>query len=207
MSRSKYKIYNGKSLKKAFENSGIYFLIIMFIIGLLSGASAINSDIEITNNVSSLIAEYTKVRAEQGIVNNFCNSLTVNAIFICFNIFLGFSLIGYPFLICLPFFKGLGTGLVCGYLYYTYKLIGFGYSVLMIYPGAIVSTFAFILACNDSCEYSKNAYLKSLKSKGQYEKDETRVYLTRQLVFSGICAASAVIDSVFNGLFSSFFEI
>lgn len=207
MSKSNYKVYNGKSLKKALENSRLYFLVIMFIVGLFSGAYAIKSDTELINKVSTIISEYTNFRAEQGIVTNFCNSLSVNCIFVFFNLFLGFSLIGYPFLICLPFIKGLGTGLVSGYLYYTYKFIGFGYSALMIYPAAIVSTFAIILACNDSCEYSKNAYMKSLKNRGQYEKDETRVYLTRQLVFSGICVASAVIDSVFNGLFSRFFEI
>lgn len=207
MSKSKYKIYNGRSIKKTLENSRIYFLILMFITGLVSGAVSVNSDLDFTAELSSLINNFTVARAEQGIASNFCNSLTVNLIFILSNLFLAFSLIGYPFLVCLPFLKGLGTGLVCGYLYSAYKLTGFAYSLLMIYPGAIVSTFAFILACNDSCEYSKNAYHKSLKSRGQFEKNETRVYLTRQLVFSGICAASAVIDSIFNNLFSGFFEI
>ena len=207
MSKPKYKIYNGKILKRYFENYRIFLLIVMFAVGLISGASLISSEFEITSKLSLLIDSFNKIRAEQGIVANFCNSLTVNMIFISINLFLAFSLIGNPIILCLPYFKGIGIGVISGYLYNAYKLLGIFYSILMIYPGAIVSTFAFILACNDSCEYSKNAYLKSMKSRGQYEKDETRVYLTRQLVFSGICVASAVLDSVFYGLFSRFFEM
>jgi hypothetical protein len=140
-------------------------------------------------------------------LENFCNSLTVNALFFLINLLFAFSLIGIPFIITLPMLKGFGLGCFCGYLYSTFRLTGLGYGILMVYPGAIVSAIVFILACNDSCEYSRNAFRKSIKGKGEFEKDETRVYLTRQLVFSGICAASSAIDSVSYALFSGFFEI
>lgn len=207
MSKYKYKIYNGKSLKKFFENSRIFVLISMFIIGLTAGASMLNNNSSITERLSVIIESYSELRAEQGILINFCNSLTVNVLFSVVNLFLAFSLVGYPLIIALPTFKGLALGAVSGYLYSTYKLIGLGYCMLMIFPGAVSSTFAFLLACNDSCEYSKNAFMKAIKGRGQFEKDETRVYLTRQLVFLGICAVSSGIDAVFCEIFSRFFEI
>ncbi len=207
MGKLKYKVYNGKSLKKALENSRIYLLIIMFIFGLTAGAGALKSDSEITDKIILLFENYIYQKSGQGGLENFFNSLSVNALFFLMNLLFAFSLIGIPFLISLSMLKGFGLGCFCGYLYSAFRLTGLGYSILMVYPGAIVSSFAFILACNDSCEYSKNAFLKSVKGKGQYEKDETRVYLTRQLVFSGICAASSAIDSVSYALFSGFFEI
>lgn len=207
MSRSKYKIYNGKSLKKIFENSRVFLITAMFVFGSIAGSAIIESDTIITERISLLFDTYSSIRAEQGIINNFFNSFAINGLFIIVNIFLGFSLIGCPFLTVLPVLKGLGIGAVCGYLYSSFKLTGFGYSVLMIYPGAIVSVFAFIVACNDSFEYSRNAYLKAIKGRGQLEKDETRVYLTRQLVFLGISAVSSCIDAVFCEIFSRFFQI
>ncbi len=207
MSKSKYRIYNGKSIKNILNYAGICLLIIMFISGLLIGSSTIINDSELAEKISTLTDSYISVRAGQGVLTNFCNSLSINIIFNAINIFFAFSVIGYPFVIIIPFLKGLGLGAVCGYLYSAYRMTGLGYSLIMLYPGAIVSTFALILACNDSCEYSKNLYNKSIKNRGQYEKDETRVYLTRQLVFAGICAASAVIESLTNQLFSRFFEI
>lgn len=209
MSKSKYnyKVYNGKAIKKLFENSRIYFLSALFAIGIIIGAISINKESALIEKLTSLIDSYYILKAEQGIASNFYNSLTVSAMFFASNLFLGFSLVGYPFIMWLPLLKGMGIGSVCGYLYSTYKLSGLGYSLAVIYPGAIVSTFAFILACSDSCEYSKNAYLKAVQGRGQFEKDETKIYLIRQLVFLGICGISAVIDGLFSAGFSRFFEI
>lgn len=209
MSKSKhnYKVYNGKAIKQLFENSRIYLLVILFAAGILVGAISINGSSAIIEKLTSLIDSYALLKAGQGITENFCNSLSVSGLFIAINIFLGFSLIGYPFIMWLPFLRGMGMGTVCGYLYSSYRLSGLGYSLLIIYPGALVSTFAFVLACNDSCEYSKNAFSKSIQGRGHFEKDETKVYLIRQVVFLGICAVSAIIDALFSMGFSRFFEI
>lgn len=209
MSKSKYnyKVYNGKVIKKMLENSRIYLLTVFFALGIIIGAVSINSESILIEKLSSLIDSYTLLKAGQGMVENFCNSLSVNSVFLALNLFLGFSLIGYPFIIWLPLLRGMGIGTVCGYLYSVYRFSGLGYSLLIIYPGAIASTFAFILACNDSCEYSKNAYSKSIQGRGQFEKDETKIYIFRQMIFLGITAVSALIDALFSTGFSRFFEI
>lgn len=206
-SKRKYKVYNGKSIKKLFENSKIYMLVFLFSAGIITGAVSINIDAIITEKLNLLIESYTIMKNGQGIVENFCNSLTINGVFLIFNILFGFSLIGYPFIIWLPFLRGMGIGTVCGYLYSTYRLRGLGYSVLIIYPSAAVSAFAFILACCDSIDYSKNAYMKSIKGRGQFEKDETKIYIIRQVVFLGITVLSSFIDSLFTTSFSRLFEI
>lgn len=206
-SKYNYRIYNGKSIKKILENSRIYFMTAFFALGMLIGASSLNNESILFEKTSQIIESYTLLKSDQGILMNFCNSLTVSAVFVFINLFLGFSMIGYPLLLFLPFLRGLGIGMVCGYLYSAFKLTGLGYSILVIYPGAIVSTFALFMACNDSCEYSKNAYLKAIRGRGQFEKNETKVYLLRQLVFFGILAASSLLDALFSKIFSGFFEI
>ncbi len=206
-SKYNYRIYNGKSIKKILENSRIYFMTAFFAVGIIIGAASLNNESILFEKISQIIESYTLLKADQGILMNFCDSLTVSAVFVFINLFLGFSMIGYPLLLFLPFLRGLGIGLVCGYLYSAFKLTGLGYSILVIYPGAIVSTFALFMACNDSCEYSKNAYLKAIRGRGQFEKNETKVYLLRQLVFFGILAASSLLDALFSKIFSGFFEI
>ncbi len=207
MSKSKYKVYNGKGIKKFLKNSRIYMLTALFAVGIIIGAVSIHSDSEIIESLRTVIDSYTLLKAGQGIKENFFNSLAVNSIFFAGNLFLSFSLIGYPFIMWLPFMRGLGIGTVCGYLYSVYRLSGLGYSLLVIYPGAIVSTFAFSLACNESCEYSKNAYSKAVLGRGQFEKNETQVFLIRQAMFFGVSAVSAIIDAMLSACFSGFFEI
>ncbi len=207
MSRSKYKVYNGKGIKNFLKNSRIYMLTIFFSVGIIIGAASIHSDSLITEKLRNIIDSYTLLKAGQGVTENFCNSLTVNSVFAVLNLFLGFSLVGYTLIIWLPFLQGMGIGTVCGYLYSAHRLSGLAYSLLIIYPGAVVSTFAFIMACNESCEYSKNAYSKAVLGRGQFEKNETQIFLVRQVIFLGIGALSALIDALLSAGFSSFFEI
>ncbi len=209
MSKSKlnYGVYNGKVLKNMFENSRIYILAALFAAGIFTGAFLLNKNTDIYSEISNISEEFLLTRSQQGIGDNFIDSLTVN---LCFNasvLFFAFSLIGYPLIIWMPFLRGMGLGAFSGYIYSVYKFTGLGYCVLTVYPSAIISTFAFIISCKDCCDYSKNAYAKAIKGRGQFEKDETKIFLTRQIIFSGICAVSSVTDAVFSALFVRLFEI
>lgn len=209
MSKSKYnyKVYNGKAIKKLLENSKTYALSVLFAVGIIIGAAVINNDSELFQKISEITESFVSARSQQGIIENFCNSFAACAIFMLLNVFFAFSLVGYPFIIWLPFMRGMGIGVVTGFLYSVYKITGLGYCILTVYPGAIVSTVAFILACNESCDYSKNAFSKAIRGRGQFEKDETKIYLIRQVVLTAVCAVSSVIDAVFSSAFSGFFEI
>lgn len=208
MSKLKYGVYNGRTIKRILDNSRLYFLTAFFIIGIIIGAVSIKSDSGgVTDSLRQVVESYTKLRAEQGIAANFCNSFAINALFSAAVIFLGFSLIGYPFIMLTPIVKGMGIGMVSGYMYSVYKFIGLGYSLLIIYPGAVISVFAFILACSHSCEYSRNAYAKAIQGRGQFEKDETKLFAVRQLIMLGVAAAGSLVDALFAAMFSGFFEL
>lgn len=210
MSRSnyKYRVYNGKIIKDILKNSKIYFFAFLFILGILFGAIFIKHGNENINDKVNEIAEvYIQSKTGQGVLQNFFASVSVNGFFTVINLFLGFSLIGYPLIIWLPFLRGLGLGVFSGYMYSFYKLVGLGYCAFLIYPGAVISAFSFILACCDSSNYSKNAYEKSIRAKGQFEKDETKIYLFRQFIYFTVCLCSSLIEAVFAAGFSRFFEI
>lgn len=207
MGKSKYKVYNGKIIKEMLENSRIFILIFLFAAGIIFGASAIRKDTFIVEKIKDLISSFAMLRAGQGVAENFCNSLSVNLMFSAVSVFLGFSLIGYPFILCMPFLRGVAMGAVSGYLYLEYKFTGIGYSFLIIYPGAIVSMIALMLIFNNSCEYSKNAYSKAIQGRGQFEKDETRYFLIRQLIFTAVSSVGSLIDALSAELFSAFFNL
>lgn len=205
--KNNYKVYNGKALKSIFEKSKIFLIALLFVSGLIIGAISGNGNSEISEKIAKITTTFVSSRNDNGLFELIVNSFLSNSLLLFINVFLAFSLIGYPLLIWLPCIKGIAIGAIAGYLYSVYKLTGLGYCILTIFPGAIVSTVALIIACNDSCEYSKNAFMKALRGRGQYEKDETKIYLIRQLVLIGICIVSSIIDSVFSLAFSRFFEI
>lgn len=203
----KYRVYDGKIIKDMLENSRLYLMLLLFVVGLIIGALAIeNSASLLVTEIRGIVESYKVLRMQQSFMNNFAFSLLVNLMFIGASVFLAFSLIGYPFIIWLPLFKGIGMGAVCGYLYSVYELTGIGYALLTIYPSAIIAVIAIVVSCNDSCEYSKNAYMKAVGGKGNFERGETRIFLIRQLVFGSITAAASLIDAVSGLIFSRFFS-
>ena len=208
MSKSKkFKVYNGKKIKNFYENSRIWFLLIMFSAGIIIGALNINKDNLIAEELNNVVNIFKEIRTGQGITKIFMSSFAVNGAFLFADLFLAFSLIGYPLILWIPLLKGLGIGAFSGFLYSSFGMIGLGYYLLIIFPGALVSAFALINACNDACEYSKNSYYKSILSKGVFEKDETKIMLIRQLVFIAVTAFSSLTDSLVYIAFSRFFEI
>ncbi len=209
MSKSnyKYKIYNGKIIKEIIKKSEIYIFALFFICGIIFGAYFVKQcDILTRDKIVEICTLFIKNRAGQGITECVLQTASVNLIYTAVNIFLGFSLIGFPLLFWVPFLKGLGIGVFSGYMYSCYKLSGLGYCALMVYPGAVISVFSLILACCDSSVYSKNAFEKSIRGKGQFEKDETKIYLIRQFIYFIICICSSVTDALLNLFFSSLFN-
>ena len=208
MSKSKlnYGVYNGKVLKKFLENSRVYFFAILLAVGIFAGAFLARSDSEFYSEIAEISENFLNIKNGQGIAENFIDAFAVNALYNALSLFMAFSLIGYPFIVWMPFLRGMGIGLLSGYLYSVYEFTGLGYCVLAIYPSAIISALVFVISCNDCCDYSKNAFAKAIRGRGQFEKDETKVFITRQIIFCGICAVSALADALLNALFSGFFE-
>lgn len=207
-SNYKYKVYNGKVIKEILKNSKIYYLSVLFVAGILLGALFIKyENVRYSSLIKEIVLQYIQSKTGQGVFENFIASGSLNILLSVINILLGFSLIGYPLIIWLPFLRGLGLGVFSGYMYSIYKLSGLGYCALLVYPGAVISSFAFIVACCDSCDYSKNAYEKAIRAKGQFEKDETKIYLFRQFIYIVLCICSSLIEAIFAAVFSGLFKI
>ena len=207
ISNLNYKIYNGKILKDILKNSRIFILVVLFCAGLLLGALSLNNNYEITEKIDEITESLLVLKKEGDISEIFFSSLISNFIFILISIFLGFSLVGYPFIWWIPLVKGLGIGILTGYLYSYFSFKGVGYSLIIIYPAMIVSTFALILSCNDSIIYSKNAFMKSIKGRGEFEKDETKIYIIRNIIYLLIVIVSSVADTLLAKIFSNLFKI
>lgn len=203
----KYKVYDGKIIKEMLENSRIFLLVLIFTGGIIIGALSLKRDGELIKQIQAFVNTFALQKTGQGGLRIFINSLLVNVTFSLSSVFFSFSVIGYPFILMLPFARGLAIGVVGGYLYSVYKFMGLGYCLLMIYPGAILSVAMLILIFNESCEYSKNVYSKAIIGRGQFEKNETRYFLIRILIFTAISATGALADAAGARLFSRFFTL
>lgn len=186
--------------------------ILMFSILLLSGLLigvlvAKNGNESILAQVSRMFDSFYSVRENQSIGASVINSLKVSCAFWLINLLFGLCLIGIPFVTIIPVIRGLGIGLVTGYIYSIYGIKGIGYCFLIIFPGALISFIALIYAVSDSFKmslYTLSSCVNSGAPKGGAEK--IKIFAVRQIFYLMLFAVSAFTDGIVNKLFAEVFN-
>ncbi len=186
--------------------------ILMFSILLLSGLLigvlvAKNGNESILTQVSRMFDSFYSVRENQSIGASVINSLKVSCAFWLINVLFGLCIIGIPFVTIIPVIRGLGIGLVTGYIYSIYGIKGIGYCFLIIFPGALISFIALIYAVSDSFKmslYTLSSCVNSGAPKGGAEK--IKIFAVRQIFYLMLFAVSAFTDGIVNKLFAGVFN-
>lgn len=181
---------------------------ILLLSGLLIGVLvAKNGNESILAQVSRMFDSFYSVRENQSIGASVINSLKVSCAFWLINVLFGLCIIGIPFVTAIPVIRGLGIGLVTGYIYSIHGIKGIGYCFLIIFPGALISFIALIYAVSDSFKmslYTLSSCVNSGAPKGGAEK--IKIFAVRQIFYLMLFAVSAFIDGIVNKLFAGVFN-
>lgn len=191
-----------------YQNYRLLIFCFAFILGLLIGSLVVkNSDSTINNLVSETFDTYISNRTGQTFFKTFFYSFTSLLPYLLVAYFLGVSIIGVFFVPFVALVRGLGIGLLSGFLYSTYSLRGIAFTVLLIAPYCLVSTFGLILACRESFGFSL-MLLKAASAKGGAINihNDYRLYCIRYLFIIIIFIVSAFLDSVMSLAFMRFFN-
>lgn len=195
----------GFSPEKDREIKGMIIAISLFASGMIIGAGILRSGaVDSISDFSYLFDSYTSARASQNILTTFFNSLIVNLLFVGTAFCSGVSCIGLPLSVSLPVIRGLGTGMLAGYLYKNYAMSGIGYYLLTIFPGAVISVSAMLVACNISSFMSVDILATVISKKQPNSKDFTdymKKYLFILIVTVGASVADCVLTKAFSYLF------
>ncbi len=205
--KNRYIYSSGRLKEKLFSNKRIIFLTAVFTAGVVAGSVIISKDnTEIVNYIVDIFKSYTLQRGQQKLISGFLHSAVGECVYILISYFLGLSVMGLPAICALPFVKGLGTGVVLGYLYSSFKWKGVGYSLLIIFPGMLTASLALIFACGESLAMSAGLLSVINGNKAPMLKDFFKIYNIRYLVFFLVSLFASLLDAVlmksFSGLFS-----
>lgn len=201
------KIRSGRG-STAIQNNGLLIVLTtLFISGLVVGALCVRTaEGELLGKMTQLFQNYTQIRAQQSMFQNFSNSFIAGAIGILLLYLLGLTAWGTPFILCIPAFEGMGIGMASGTLYADYGWPGFGYSALIIIPGALISTIAILLSARESIRYSADIFLEHCllrTSRHQPFKN----YSIKFLILLLLVAVAATIDMVTIQFFAKLFPL
>lgn len=194
-----------------FKRYGVLiFLGLALVLGMIFGAvSAGQANEQMLKNLDFLFITNFKQRLEQSLFLTFAASLTSYFIFFLAQFLLGLAAWGTVLLPVTTFFKGFGTGLCAGYLCGAYGLEGVGFYLLLMLPGAFLSSVAMLLQGKEAFYFSK-ALLYTLlpdrvKSKQANPPQFTRYLLTGSYILI-LTAVSAGVDVLLSMCFSGVFH-
>lgn len=208
MNRNRKLLYPKSKVANISIPKEILIFSLLLIIGILFGAFiAKRGNDTVLLQVKNMFNTFYSTRENQGIMTSVLNSVKVSGCFWLANLILGFCIIGFPFTAMMPTIRGLGVGLVTGYIYSIYGLQGVGYCFLVIFPGALISFIALIYAVSDSFKMSLctlSACLNTGTQKGG--ADRIKIFMIRQIFYLILFIIAAFVDGITNNLFAGIFN-
>lgn len=202
-------IFSGDIRKALKSNWRVIFLTLTLISGVLVGALTVRGyGDSMPSYVVNLFKNNFSSRLGQPFFSTFFGSLKSDIPFLVLSFLFGLCALGAPAAPLLIGFRGLGFGLVTGYLFSAYGLKGFAYSCLMIIPSGFISSFALLLATCQTLSFSAGLFrlIAPKEMRSEPVNSEFKLYFFRFLFITLLFVLSALIDAMMSTAFIGFFE-
>lgn len=207
MKRKRKIIYTKTRSSQITVNRETLIFLLFLTAGIVIGVfTAKRGNDDIIAQVKNIFDSFYSARESQSIIVSSLHSLGVSAAFWIMTLLFGLCAIGAPFIAVLPTIKGLGIGLVTGYIYSVYGLSGIGYCLLVIFPGALISFIALIYSVSDAFKmsvFTLGSLLNFNSQKGG--ADKFKIYFAKEIFYLLIFVISAFVDGIANKVFSGLF--
>lgn len=189
---------------KIFQNRKIVIPSIIAISGIFFGSFNAKGEGLLYKKITDIFINVL-FSNEIKISQEFFNSLIIPMIIFFLEFVLGMSIIGTLIINVLPFCYGYLIGQITYFLYSTYSLKGLAYSVLILFPYAVITMLAIIMNCMTSIKLSQSLLGSVLKS-GKNCFFEFKEYSICLLKYFIILLIGVVIKTVLSYFLSGFFN-
>ncbi len=194
------------------KNRGLVLLFFTLLAGMVAGSVfARGADSGLLGRLDFLFASNFQMRAAQAWYETFAASLASSFMFVLTAVLLGLSLWGMVALPAVVFFRGFGLGLTGGFLYAGYGFQGVLFYLLVILPGAFLSSVTIVLCVREAMRFSSRLAAGGMRSESKNIgrrvdlADKLRLYLIRNGVLLIFLVAAALLDMLLTSLFAGAF--
>lgn len=196
------------TLLKIEKNYNNIVLTTLLIFGIIIGALIIaKNSSEFNSSIQTLYDNFVKSIKNKSFISTFCDTFFTSIIYVFLFFIMGTNALGVPFVYFLTCIKGIGNGIISGYLYMTFGLQGVGFSTLVLFPYALSSSIIIIIMGNSSIKMSRSIF-SGLSGKYAVSNEITiKKYCVNFLFYTAFFTISSLIDAVFKVSFSGNFSI
>lgn len=195
-----------KNHRGAFRNNQkLIILTFLFICGLFLGVLTFrNIQTDSTGTLKDIIENYCRISSTQSIMTNILSKLGTESLYLLIALVFGLCVAGEPVLWIIPLVKGLGIGLISGYLYGTFTLNGMLYfSAILLIP-SVVSSAGILMCCKESILMTRDLNRIIIKQENAAKGGEMlKLYFLRYAVIFSSLVFAAILSAVLTYLFAA----
>lgn len=190
------------------RNWKLILVFCMFAVGLIAGALLMKGEYTGLDDLAdNLFESYYMGRQQSGFLSILWLSFLSGFPFFVTAFIAGVSAVGTPVAVLTPLIRGLGYGIITGFLYGDHGLKGVGFCALLIVPQALISTVALLLACREALGFSIVFFtMLTPKSRPYQMFGDFKLYCARFGVLLIILLLSALTDALMSSAFLRFFR-
>ncbi len=170
-------------------------LIMLFLLllgGMISGAFFYK---RIGTDFSQIITEKMTLLLDSGFAKILAVTGSVMLLSIVLCIINSFSALGMPLLLIIPPVFGFLLSILCSYFYTTYRIDGVVFSLLLIFPAAVINVLMLLIGCNESLILS-GIVSRNVFSSNKEGRGELKAFFARYGVIIIITLLVCIIDSI-----------
>ena len=186
------------------EVKGLIITVALFAAAMILGAGTLKHTSDYAGEYSDFFSTYLINRADEKIYTIFFNAMSLNLLLLLLINFAGLCCIGIPILILIILIKGFGFGFFAGYLYSQFSINGIGYYLITVFPGAVISITALLIASNNSAFLSSDILSVSLAKK-QADGNLIKNYIKQNIIIIVAYIIASIIDSILIKAFGFMF--
>ncbi len=186
----------------------VLFVLLSFLVGYTIGISLICRDNSVICNFAQRM--FQKMNSIQNgstfwyrtlmAIISFCPYIVIAYMF-------GTSILGCAVLPSVCTTKGFFDGILVAYIYQNYSLSGMGYTVLILAPFLVLSTFLLILACRESVCFSSRILMNTLPRGTSYNlSGDFKLYSFRYIFLLILSIVVSIFNSILSAIFVSYFN-
>ncbi len=174
------------------KNWRLLLLFVLFLAGQIFGALAYSG---FGSGYAEKINEIVKNQVEIGFLKLFLILIAVVMSALITAFFSSFSALGLPVILLAPAVFGAEISFIVSFLYSNYRLDGAVFSLILIFPAAIIIAMLQLIGCNESLILSgivaQNTFSHKKESRGELRDFFTR-YIIIALVTAAVCCIQAL---------------
>lgn len=186
------------------EVKGLIITTAIFAAAVILGAGTLKHASDYSGEFADFFSKILMNRTDEKIHTIFLNSISLNLILLLLINFAGYCCIGIPMLILIVIIKGFGFGYFAGFLFSQFSINGIGYYLITVFPGAVISNTALLIACNNSVFLSSDILSVSLAKK-QPDENLIKSYIKLNLIIIAAYIIASIIDSILIKAFGFLF--